>query len=64
MFDIDAVSLPNVIFYKPKAGRFAPMIGAFNSQTILDHQNRFIDGKIVSVPVRMRPEIKEMDCAA
>ena len=46
MFEIDRTMLPTVAFMHVNHNKYAPMIGKFDEEAILDHEDRFKTGKL------------------
>ena len=45
-FDIDPTMLPTVAFMHVNHNKYAAMIGKFDEEAILDHEERFKTGKL------------------
>lgn len=66
-FGIDPLTAPNVVFYNPAKGKHASMIGTFDKNTVLDHQDRFVKGKLATADTPTKKgdmKITDVDCAA
>ena len=46
MFEIDRTMLPTVAFMHVNHNKYAPMIGKFDEEAIMDHEERFKTGKL------------------
>lgn len=54
-FDVDPTMLPTVIFMHVNHNKQAPMIGKFDEETILDHEERFKSAKLSIRDVKVDP---------
>ena len=66
-FDVDPTSLPSIIFYTPVNNKYTQMIGKFDADTVLSHEDRFKNGRISLIDAKVpKREIvfDEIDCAA
>ena len=66
MFEIDRTMLPTVAFMHVNHNKYAPMIGKFDEEAIMDHEERFKTGKLALQEVKLDSKeikIKDVDCA-
>jgi hypothetical protein len=57
--------VPTVVFYLPDKDKSAHLIGKFDKQTIGKHQDKFVNGKLPTFPMKKKAadiEIKDLDC--
>lgn len=45
-FNVKSDQLPTIAFYYPEKENYGKLIGAFDRDTILDQQNKFLKGKL------------------
>lgn len=53
-FDINPMFVPTVVFYYPEKNKQAHLIGKFDYETIKDHEQRFIQGKLPTFDVNIK----------
>ena len=64
-FEVDPFQVPSVVFYFPEKERQATLIGKFDLETIQEHQDRFMKGKLptwVSKTKASAMKMEEKDC--
>jgi hypothetical protein len=57
--------VPTVLFYLPEKDKSAHLIGKFDKETILKHQDKFVTGKLPTFPMKTKAndiEIKDIEC--
>jgi hypothetical protein len=57
--------VPTVVFYLPEKDKSAHLIGKFDKQTIQKHEQRFVQGKLPTFPMKVKSTdlvIEERDC--
>jgi len=48
--------IPTVIFYLPEKDKSAHLIGKFDKETIQKHEQKFINGKLATFPMKHKAE--------
>ena len=64
-FEIDRFQVPTAVFYYPEKHKQANMIGKFDKETIQDHVDRYLRGKLAIWSPKQGPDafyIEEKDC--
>ena len=57
--------IPTVIFYLPEKDKSAHLIGKFDKETIQKHEQKFINGKLATFPMKTKAAdliIQDLDC--
>jgi len=54
--------IPTVVFYSPEKQRYAQLIGKFDKETIQEHEQKFINGRLPTVELGEKFTIKKLDC--
>uniref|UniRef100_A0A7S3MVM5 Uncharacterized protein n=1 Tax=Strombidium inclinatum TaxID=197538 RepID=A0A7S3MVM5_9SPIT len=66
-FDIDPFQVPSVAFYIPDKNVVGKLIGKFDLETIQDHQEKFVRGKLPTWAPKSKPSqmvVEEHNCQA
>mmetsp|Transcript_3358 Transcript_3358/g.5609 ORF Transcript_3358/g.5609 Transcript_3358/m.5609 type:complete len:218 (-) Transcript_3358:211-864(-) len=64
-FDVDPFQIPTVVFYYPEKELQANLIGKFEKESIEDHQERYLRGKLPTFKPRTKPQhmtVESKDC--
>jgi len=64
-FEVNPMFIPTVIFYLPEKDKSAHLIGKFDYDTIKNHEQKFVSGKLATFPMKTKAqdlEIKDLDC--
>ena len=57
--------IPTVIFYLPEKDKSAHLIGKFDYDTIKSHEQKFVNGKLSTFPMKTKAHdlvIQDLDC--
>eukprot|EP00347_Sterkiella_histriomuscorum_P011459 403372372 len=64
-FEITPMFIPTVIFYLPEKDRSAHLIGKFDKETIQKHEQKFVNGKLATFPMKTKStdlQFQDLDC--
>mmetsp|Transcript_1861 Transcript_1861/g.1309 ORF Transcript_1861/g.1309 Transcript_1861/m.1309 type:complete len:89 (+) Transcript_1861:1335-1601(+) len=53
-FDVNPMFVPTVVFYYPEKNKYSQLIGKFDFETIQEHEQRFITGKLSTFEAKVR----------
>lgn len=54
VFEVNPMFIPTVVFYLPEKDKSAHLIGKFDKETIQKHEQKFINGKLSTFPVKKK----------
>jgi hypothetical protein len=57
------MAVPSVVYYHPKHQKYGWLVGKFEQDTLKDHQEQFLKGKLPLRKLMNTPlQIKDIDC--
>jgi hypothetical protein len=57
--------VPTVLFYYPEKNQYASLVGKFDKETIQEHEQRFINGRLPTFELKTKAKdikIESRDC--